>query len=84
MFVAVSTTVVQFPPSDLPPTRSSRSTKTTHCICTTVVYKASVALRPFIFNLLVYKTGDRIFSKSGKKNKNPNCRFLFLLMVEKT
>jgi len=24
-------------------------------------------LRPFIFNLLVYETGDRIFSKSGKK-----------------
>jgi len=41
-------------------------------------------LRPFIFNLLVYETGDRIFSKSGKKNKNPNCRFLFLPMVEKT
>ena len=77
MFVAVSTTVVQFPPSDLPPTRSSRSTKTTHCICTTVVYKASVALRPFIFNLLVYETGDRIFSKSGKKIKIQIAGFYF-------
>ena len=24
-------------------------------------------IRPFIFNLLVYETGDHIFSKSGKK-----------------
>jgi len=34
-------------------------------------------LRPFIFNLLVYETGDRIFSKSGKKIKNRIAGFYF-------
>ena len=34
-------------------------------------------LRPFIFNLLVYETGERIFSKSGKKIKNQIAGFYF-------
>jgi len=34
-------------------------------------------LRPFIFNLLVYETGDRIFSKTGKKIKIQIAGFYF-------
>ena len=38
---------------------------------------ALLLIRPFIFNLLVYETGDRIFSKSGKKIKIQIAGFYF-------
>jgi len=39
-------------------------------------------VRPFIFNLLVYETGDHILSKGGKIFQIAG--FYFMPMVEKT
>ena len=40
-------------------------------------FKLLRLVRPFIFYLLVYETGDRIFSKSGKKIKIQIAGFYF-------